>query len=137
MADTVNTLVTFSSKNYYAIQLNNQSDGTGESAVTKVDMSTFAGPNGGAAPSRIVIEEITYDINGFEGVKLYGDTSAAGTDLVGVTLSGSGYRDYRPVGGLQLTNVDGTGDLLLSTISTGAGAAGDSYAIHLKIRWKQ
>ena len=135
MADTVNTIVTFSGRNYYAVQLNNQSDGTGESAVTKIDKSTLIGPNG-KEPSHLVIEEITYDINGFEGVKLYGDTSAAGTDLVGVNLSGSGYRDFRPQGGLKITNVDGTGDLILSTVSTGAGAAGDSYSINIKCRLK-
>jgi len=135
MADTVNTIVTFSGRNYYAVQLNNQSDGTGESAVTKIDISTLTGPDG-SAPNHLVIEEVTYDINGFEGVRIYGDTSAAGTDLVGLQLSGSGYRDFRPVGGLKLTNVDGTGDLLLTTVSTGAGASGDSYSINIKCRLK-
>lgn len=135
MADTVNTVVLANGKNYYAIHMNNQSDGTGESAVTKVTKSSLTGPNG-AAPSHIVIEEITYDINGFEGVKLYGDTSAAGTDLVIATLSGSGYRDFRPLGGFKVTNVDGTGNIVLSTISSGAGAAGDSYDITLKMRLK-
>lgn len=135
MADAVNTIVLFSGKNYYNIQMNNQSDGTGESAVTKVYISTLTGPNG-VAPSHVVIEEVTYDINGFEGVKIYGDTSAVGTDLVGLNLSGSGYRDYRDTGGLKLANVDGTGDVLLTTVSTGAGAAGDSYSIRLDLRLK-
>lgn len=135
MADTVNTVTLFSGNNYLVRQFNNQSDSTGESAVTKIDISTLTGPNS-AAPSHIVIEEINYDINGFEGVRIYCDSSSAGTDLVGLNISGSGYKDFRPYGGFKMTNVDGTGDILFTTVSSGAGASGDSYSITLKCRLK-
>jgi len=134
MADALNTVVLFSGPNYYVTLTNNLSDGTGDTELI-VDKSTLTGPSG-AAPSHIVIEELTYDINGFEGVKVVADTSNAGTDLVLAQLSGSGYRDFRPYGGLKATNVDGTGDISFVTVSTGAGASGDSYSITMKCRLK-
>ena len=133
MADTVDVRVMFSSKRHYHVRLVNHSDGTGESAVVKIDKSTLTGPDG-TEPGRIVIEEVTYSVNGFEGVKLLWDHN---TDDEALMLSGSGYYDFRPSAGLiDPASTGGTGDLLLTTVSTGAGAAGDSYDIYLICRLK-
>ena len=136
MADSATTKVLFSGRNKYNVLLTNSSDGTGESAVAKIDKSTLTGPNG-TEPGKLVIEEVIYDVNGFEGVKLLIEHTTADDNLL-LILSGSGYRDFRPTGGLRTSEVstDGTGDLLVTTLSTGAGAAGDSYNIEVRCRLK-
>ena len=45
------------------VKLTNISDGSGESAVAKVDVSTLAKDSNGESCSRVAIQEIYYDIN--------------------------------------------------------------------------
>ncbi len=130
MVDTVNTQVVFSGKLRHVVQLTCVSDGTGESGVVKVDKSSLTGPNG-AEPSKFVIEEIEWGIQGFDYVKLDWDHT---TDDEAVVLANNGYKDYRPFGGLvDPGSAGGTGDLLLT--SSGA-ASGASYDILLHLRMK-
>ena len=98
MADAVNTDVVFNGPNDYHVRFTNISDGTGEAAVTKVDISTLTGPDGVNAPSALVVEEINWDVQGFAKAVLYWD---ADTDTVLAALSGQGSRSYKESGGLQ------------------------------------
>ncbi len=128
MSDTVDTVTLFSGTLRHIIRILNDSDGTGESAVIKVDKSALA-LGDGSEPSKLVIEEIEWSVQGFNFVKLLFDHTA---DDEAAVLSGNGYKDYMGVGGLiDPASAGGTGDLLLTT---DGGADGSSYDITLHLR---
>jgi len=130
MTDAVSTKVLFTGNNIYSIRITGVSDGTGESDVVKIDKSSLIGPKG-VEPARIKVMDISWDISGWEGINLEWDGS---TDAVAFVLSTNGYEDFAKVGGLVADNSDGTGDLLLTTVGT--GASGDTYTITLNCRLK-
>ena len=135
MADAVTSQIigdNVSAKNIL-VKLTNISDGTGESAVAKVDVSTLAKSRNGDACSRVNIEEIYYDIFGMRVDLLWNASSNVICKVLGANgaLSSQGYMDFRDFGGL--TNNAGSGvngDLLLTT--TGH-TSGDHYTIILKL----
>tara|TARA_Y100001973_G_C5167736_1_gene317174 strand:+ start:540 stop:959 length:420 start_codon:yes stop_codon:yes gene_type:complete len=135
MADAVTSQIigdNVSAKNIL-VKLTNISDGTGESAVAKVDVSTLAKSREGDACSRVNIEEIYYDIFGMRVDLLWNASSNVICKVLGANgaLSSQGYMDFRDFGGL--TNNAGSGvngDLLLTT--TGH-TSGDHYTIILKL----
>ncbi len=123
MADTVTSNVVFKGSRKYAIELTCLSDGTGETNVTKVDISTLTLANGQPC-TRTAIEEIAWDVQGFSSVKLSWDHS---TDDTAMRMSGRGSVSYAHLGYLfDPASSGGTGDLLLT--STGA-AANATYTI--------
>ena len=131
MADAVNTQDTFTGGNRIVRKFSNISDGTGESSVVKVDISTLIGPDG-VAPSALVIEEAKWDVQGFSSVQLAFDAT---TDDEALTMSGNDYGSWVEVGGIQDPQSAGsTGDLVLTTIGATATA---TYDITLVIRLKQ
>lgn len=134
MVDAVDTEVLLSGSRRHAVRLTNVSDGTGETGVIKVDRSALVGPGDGA-PNKLVIEEITWSIQGFSGVQL--DWSATPNERLAV-LSGDNYIDYRPHGGIVPdTDGDGTGtdgDILITTLGT--AAINDTYDILITMRLK-
>lgn len=130
MADTVSSKVLTNTPKRLVIQIQNLSDGTGESAVTKVDKSTYTGLNG-LEPSFFAVERIEGDAVGME-VYIYCDRTSA---VPIARLGGLGkYKiDYRRQGGLQTGGAGGTGDILLTT---NGQSLGDSYNIVLHLRKK-
>jgi len=131
MADAVDSLVLFKGTKIYSVRLTNISDGTGESGVVKIDISTLTGANG-AAPTAVKIREIQYNIQGFTSVKLYWDHTT--DDEIAVLGAGTGYLDYTGVGGLMdPRSTGGTGDVILTT--TGASATA-TYDITLVVQLK-
>ncbi|MDA0707476.1 MAG: hypothetical protein O2963_00145 [Proteobacteria bacterium] len=132
MADTVSSNVLFNGTHRYSIHLTNDSDGTGESAVTKVDLTNLA-VKSGATPAYVVIEKIEYQVNGFNNVRLYWDRLPE--DIPIVVLAGQGELNYEDQGGLHdpKGREDGTGDIVLTTDGP---TAGDSYDIILHLRLK-
>jgi hypothetical protein len=130
MADTVDSVVMFSGRRRYAARFTNVSDGTGESAVVKIDKSTLVGPDG-TEPSRLVIEELVWNIQGFTSVRLFWDHT---TDDEIDVLSGGGSRNYTEVGGLvDPASAGGTGDIVLTTAGAVSGA---TYDISIVVRLK-
>jgi hypothetical protein len=122
MADTVDVKTLFGGKRYKMFHLTNQSDGTGEAAVTKVDISTLTDPVG-AVCTYTAIDRIEYSVFGMNYVTLAWDHT---TDDEIAVLSGQGVMDWSQLGG----NVDprtagGTGDILLTTNGAAAGAGYD------------
>src|SRR3990167_9422327 len=89
MVDTVDSIVIYSSPRRYVVRLTNISDGTGESAVAKVDKSTLTGPDG-TEPGRLMAERIEYDCGGMQ-VRLFWDHD---TDDELAVLSGAGFLDF-------------------------------------------
>lgn len=130
MSDTVNTLVLRNSPLKYVVQIQNQSDGTGESAVVKVDKSTLTGPDG-SEPGKLVLERVQGNVNGMQ-VRLLWDHD---TDDELLTLGPGDYDlDFRSVGGLRdPASAGATGDVLLTTIGH---TSGDSYDLTLTFRKK-
>lgn len=130
MADAVQSTTVYESPKTLVVVLTNESDGTGESGVVKVDKSTLTGPNG-AVPSRLKIMEMSWVVTGFNYVTL--DWDADTDDEIDV-LSGTGYVSYEHIGGLVDPQSTGaTGDILLTT---DGGADGSTYSIKLVIQKK-
>lgn len=125
MADIVTTHILTAGPRYYTARFSNVSDGTGESLVKKVDISTLF-TDKGLAPTKTAVKEIQWSIQGFTSVSLYWDHT---TDaLIDVLAPGNWSREYGELGYLIDKGTGETGDVLLST--TGA-SAGDSYDIVL------
>lgn len=127
MADTVTTKIRKTMDRYW-VHVTNESDGTGESDIVKIDKSSFTDRNGEELPF-LRIAAVVWSIQGFSKVKLETDHTTDDTMLV--MGSGSGFRNYEHVGGLFDPNsAGGTGDLILTT--TGA-ASGSSYDIDIEV----
>ena len=130
MADTVTTqTIADTSGVKFTIKMTNQSDGTGETLVKKVDASetTFMTEDGNRK-----ISKVWYTINtanGKSAVELLFDGTTNATALL---LSGNGHIDLRPSGN-EIPNNAGTptGDVLLSTKNF---ASGDNYTIIVEFR---
>ena len=124
MADAVTSQTLHDGPRNLVRKFTNLSDGTGEAAVLKVDVSSFEG-----APAGVRIDRVEYDISGMQ-VSLLWD---ADTDVTALILStGQGCLDFAALGGLKNNAGTGvTGDLLLTT--TGH-TANDSYTIVLHMK---
>ncbi len=123
MAYTVSSQTIVDGAKYVIRKCTSVSDGTGESAVNKVDVSTLT-----PAATTVSIEKIWYTVTGMVATLLWDAT----TDVRIVDLSGYGELDMTDFGGLINNAGTGiTGDILLTT--TGH-TSGDSYSIIMKMR---
>lgn len=123
MADAVSSQTLIDGERNVVMKFTNTSDGTGESAVTKVDVSALSG-----SPSTVKIKKIHYSVAGMV-VRLLWDATA---DVTIVDLQNDGCLDACSFGGL--TNNAGagvTGDIKLTTVGH---TAGDSYTIILEMQ---
>lgn len=128
MTDTVDTKVVHNGR-YYVVHLQNRSDSTGESGVTKVDISGLRTPNG-AVCTKTAVDRIEYSISGMT-VRLDWDHD---TDDEIATLGGSGALDWSASGGnVDPVSAGGTGDIKLTTAGQ---VSGSTYDITLYIRPK-
>lgn len=129
MADAVDILTVYAGRRHRVVRLTNASDGTGESAVVKVDKSTLTGLDG-TEPSKLVVEKIQFALEGMSA-RLFWDHD---TDDEIAVLAGQGCHDWRDCGGLvDPASAGGTGDILLTT---NGHTAGDTYDITLHLRLK-
>jgi len=131
MADAVTSTTLSDSDRSVVIQLTNTSDGSGEAAVNKVDVSGLATrTSDGATCTGVRLAKIVYSTFGMS-VKLLWDAT---TNTICWDLN-SDYttdEDFTEFGGIRNTAASGgkTGDILLTT--TGA-SSGDSYVIVLTL----
>lgn len=133
MADVVDSLTVFSGARKKVYRLTSISDGTGESAVVKIDRSTLIGPNG-AVPTNIVIEEMQWSIQGFASVRLFWDQAT--DDEIVMLAPGNGVATWVAVGGLKCPTTPTSaaeGDVILTTNGAQSGA---TYTITLVVRLK-
>ena len=122
MADAVTSQKIIDGPKKVVYKFTNISDGTGEAAVLKVDVSGLSG-----APGTVKITKIQYEIVGMS-VQLLWDAT---TDVVILVMQSAGYLDFTHFGGIPNTLASGyTGDILLTT--TGH-TAGDTYTIILEM----
>lgn len=124
MADAVSSQILIDSERNVVMKFTNVSDGTGEAAVLKVDVSTLQG-----APDKVKIVGIDYDISGMSVNVLWDAT----TDVPAIVLApGQAQMDYSKIGGLINNAGTGvTGDILFTTIGH---SAGDTYSIILRMK---
>lgn len=122
MADAVASQTLLDNSKNVVMKFTNVSDGTGESAVTKVDVSTLNG-----APSEVRLDKIYFSTSGM-AVRILWDATAD-VDAFLVAADQSGCLDFTPFGGLKNNAGAGkTGDIQFTTIGH---TAGDVYTIIL------
>ena len=133
MADAVTSQVIQDGPICTAIRFTNISDGTGESAVTKVDVSALeADSRTGLSCSDVNIERIWWQCIGMK-VQLLFDAS---TDAFIIELgeNQSGNHDYSIFGGLTNNAGSGkTGDINFTTVGA---SSGDTYTVIMYLRKK-
>lgn len=123
MPDAVSSQILVDGIKTTVVKLTNLSDGTGEAAVLKVDVSALT-----PTATLIDIQEIWYSVAGMVVTLLWDAT----TDVRILDLQGDGHMNLSQFSGLKNNAGAGvTGNILLTT--TGH-TAGDSYSIILRMR---
>ena len=131
MADAVTSTTLSDSDRSAVIQLTNTSDGTGESAVTKVDVSGLATRStDGASCTGVRLAKIVYSTFGMSVKLLWHATT--NTICWGLNSDYTTDEDFTEFGGIRNTAAASgkTGDIKLTT--TGH-SSGDSYVIVLTL----
>lgn len=128
MADAVNSQTLFDGDSQAVMKFNNVSDGTGESAVLKVDVSALKANYLGKACTGVSIRRITAMISGMS-VNVLWD---ADTDVSAVILAPGMYTlnfDDTAILGNN-AGAGKTGDIMFTTVGA---AANDTYSIILEM----
>lgn len=128
MADAVNSQTLFDGLSQAVMKFNNVSDGTGEAAVLKVDVSALAANNVGKECTGVSIRKITAMISGMSVNVLWDAT----TDVSAVVLAPGMYTlnfDDTAILGNN-AGAGKTGDIMFTTIGA---AANDTYSIILEM----
>lgn len=129
MADSVTSQTLIDGERLAVMKFTNVSDGTGESAVLKVDVSALKASASGAACNRVTVTKIYIANHGME-VRMFWDAS---TD-VPFFLSSSGATqtlDMTCFGGIVNNGGTGvTGDIMFSTADA---SSGDTYWVILEM----
>ena len=135
MADAVTSQTLSDGDRTAVMKFTNISDGNGESAVKKVDVSALtANSHTGAACARVHVTQVWYAISGMR-IDLEWDASSNVKALVlggGVALEPTmGHFDFRSFGGIK-NNAGGgiTGDIDLTTLHH---TNNDAYTIILEL----
>jgi len=129
MADAVTSTTLMDSDRVAIIQLTNTSDGTGEAAVKKIDVSALSDSSTGQACTGVRLAKIVYSTFGMS-VKLLWDATAD-TICWDLNADYTTDEDFTEFGGIRNTSGSGkTGDIMLTT--TGH-SDGDSYVIVLTV----
>jgi len=130
MADAVATQTLIDGDKKVVQKFTNISDGSGEAAVVKVDVSGLATNSRGKACTGVVIEKIWWQCIGMK-VQILFDAS---TNVFCIELgeNQSGNQDYTNFGGLSNNSGSGkTGDVLFTTVGH---TSADTYTIIMSMR---
>ena len=129
MADAVTTQTIIDGERNCVMKFTNVSDGTGESAVAKVDVSALASNSAGTACSEVRVMRISHAIVGMS-VQLFLDATS-NVLLMELAESSNGHMDFKDFGGLPNNAGSGkTGDIL---ITTKGHSSGDTYSIVIEM----
>ena len=120
MADAVTTTTVIDGAKTAVIYCTNTSDNSGESAVTKVDVSALSSLQDGTACTGVRIQKIIFSNVGM-GVKILWDAT---TDVIAAQLPA----DYSDISGLPNVAASGgkTGDIQFTTVGH---SSGDTYSV--------
>ena len=131
MADAVTSQTLFDGDKHVVMKFTNISDGTGESAVKKVDVSALESDIYGNTCSSVAIEKIWWQCIGMK-VRLFFDATSD-KFIIELGENQSGYHDYSEFGGISNNAAASgkTGDIDFTTIGH---SSADTYTIILKMR---
>jgi len=129
MADTVTSQTLLDGERLAIMKFTNISDGTGETAVTKVNVSTLAPSDSGRACTGVSVTKITSVCHGLE-VRMYWD---ANTDVPFFlsTINTNYENNFEKFGGI--TNNASTGKNGNIVFSTSDSSSGDTYTVVLEM----
>ena len=129
MADTVTTQTIIDGERNCIMKFTNVSDGTGESAVAKVDVSALSSNSDGKACSEVRIMRVSHAIVGMS-VQLFFDATT-NVLLMELAESSNGHMEFKEFGGIPNNAGSGmTGDVLFTTKGH---SSGDTYSIVLEM----
>ena len=129
MADAVTSQTIQDGEKTAILKFTNVSDGTGESAVKKVDVSALTKNSAGQTCTSVAVSRIYWACVGMR-VNMEFDAS---TNVLAIGLSedSNGYHDYSDFSGIPNNSGSGkTGDLDFTTVGHGSG---DTYMIILEL----
>ena len=130
MADTVSSQTLYDGSKTAVLKFTNISDGTGESAVKKVDVSALNADSDGNPCTGVAIERLWWQCTGMK-VQILWDASS---NLLCIELgeNQSGDHDYTIFGGLTNNAGSGkTGDIDFTTVGH---TSGDTYTVIMYLR---
>ena len=130
MADAVTSQTIIDGTKTAVFKFTNVSDGSGESAVAKVDVSALNATPEGTTCTGATIEKIWWQCNGMK-VQLLFDASS---NVLCIELgeNQSGFQDYTSFGGISNNAGSGvTGDILFTTVGH---SSADTYTVILQVR---
>lgn len=129
MADTVTSQTIQDGERKAVLKFTNISDGTGESAVTKVDVSAMTKNTRGESCSEVAVAKIWWQCVGM-GVELLNDASTD-TLIIGLSPDSNGMHDYSSFSAIPNDAGSGkTGDIKFTTIGA---SSGDTYTVILEL----
>ena len=130
MADAVTSQTLFDGDKHVIMKFTNISDGSGESAVKKVDVSALNSDINGNTCTSVAIEKIWWQCIGMK-VQLFFDATSDAF-IIELGENQSGHHDYSEFGGLSNNAGSGkTGDIDFTTVGH---SSADTYTITLKMR---
>jgi|TARA_B100000424_G_scaffold129220_1_gene97879 hypothetical protein len=130
MADAVTSQTLFDGDKHVVMKFTNISDGTGESAVKKVDVSALESDINGNTCTSVAIEKIWWQCIGMK-VRMFFDATSD-KFIIELGENQSGYHDYSEFGGIKNNAGSGkTGDIDFTTVGH---SSADTYTIILKMR---
>jgi hypothetical protein len=129
MADAVTSQTLFDGERLAIMKFTNISDGTGETAVTKVDVATLSPNNYGKACTGVTVTKITSVCHGLE-VRMFWDASTDVPFFL-TTINTNYENDFSKIGGI--TNNAGSGKNGNILFSTSDQSSGDTYTVVLEM----
>ena len=129
MADAVTSQTIQDGERNCIMKFTNVSDGTGESAVAKVDVSALAANAAGVSCSEVRVMRVSHAIVGMS-VQLFLNASS-NVLLIELAESSNGHMDFKDFGGIPNNAGSGkNGDILFTTKGH---SSGDTYSITLEM----
>tara|TARA_R100001594_G_scaffold92949_1_gene127302 strand:+ start:3058 stop:3465 length:408 start_codon:yes stop_codon:yes gene_type:complete len=129
MADTVTTQIIEQGERNVVMKFTNVSDGTGESAVAKVDVSALTANKAGVSCSEVRIMRVSHAIVGMS-VQMFFNAST-NVLIMELAESSNGHLDFKGFGGIPNNAGSGkNGDVLFTTKGH---SSGDTYSIILEM----
>jgi hypothetical protein len=129
MADAVTSQTLLDGERLAIMKFTNISDGTGETAVTKVNVSNLAKSASGLACTGVTVTKITSVCHGME-VRMYWDATTDVPFFLS-TVNTNYENDFSKIGGI--TNNAGTGKNGNIVFSTSDQTSGDTYTVVLEM----
>jgi hypothetical protein len=129
MADAVTSQTLIDGERMAIMKFTNISDGTGEVAVTKVNVSSLTASNSGKACTGVTVTKITSVCHGME-VRMYWDATTDVPFFLS-TINTNYMNDFSEFGGI--TNNAGVGKNGNIVFSTADATAGDTYTVVLEM----